>query len=104
MTYDYHWSTSEAGPLARLDWVDQVLAYAATVVPPKRPTWACPSMATTGPADWRAANWWSDQAGQRNNAESTRRVVGRGVVATIGDDGAAPQRRPKRPRSAAKAR
>jgi spore germination protein YaaH len=33
MTYDYHWSTSEAGPIAPLDWVDQVLHYAATAVP-----------------------------------------------------------------------
>ncbi len=36
MTYDYHWATSEAGPLAPLDWVDQVLTYAATVVPPAK--------------------------------------------------------------------
>jgi len=39
MTYDYHWSTSEAGPIAPLDWVDDVLTYAATVVPPEK-TWA----------------------------------------------------------------
>ncbi len=38
MTYDYHWSTSEAGPIAPLDWVDAVLTYAATVVPPQK-TW-----------------------------------------------------------------
>lgn len=38
MTYDYHWSTSEAGPIAPLDWVDEVLTYAATVVPPEK-TW-----------------------------------------------------------------
>ncbi len=38
MTYDYHWSTSEAGPIAPLAWVDKVLAYAATVVPPEK-TW-----------------------------------------------------------------
>lgn len=38
MTYDYHWATSEAGPIAPLDWVDEVLTYAATVVPPEK-TW-----------------------------------------------------------------
>lgn len=38
MTYDYHWSTSEAGPIAPLEWVDAVLTYAATVVPPEK-TW-----------------------------------------------------------------
>jgi spore germination protein YaaH len=36
MTYDYHWSTSEAGPIAPIDWTDQVLDYAATVVPPQK--------------------------------------------------------------------
>jgi spore germination protein YaaH len=38
MTYDYHWSTSEAGPIAPLAWVDEVLDYAATVLPPEK-TW-----------------------------------------------------------------
>lgn len=38
MTYDYHWATSEAGPIAPLNWVDEVLHYAATVVPPEK-TW-----------------------------------------------------------------
>ena len=33
MTYDYHWSTSEAGPIAPTSWVLQVLAYARSVVP-----------------------------------------------------------------------
>ena len=36
MTYDYHYGTSSAGPIAPLDWVDEVLAYAATVVPPAK--------------------------------------------------------------------
>ncbi len=36
MTYDYHWSTSPAGPIAPIEWVDQVLSYAATVVPPEK--------------------------------------------------------------------
>ncbi len=36
MTYDYHWSTSEAGPIAPIAWADEVLAYAATVVPPEK--------------------------------------------------------------------
>ena len=38
MTYDYHSGGSEAGPIAPLDWVDDVLTYAATVVPPEK-TW-----------------------------------------------------------------
>ncbi len=38
MTYDFHNGASEAGPIAPLDWVDAVLSYAATVVPPEK-TW-----------------------------------------------------------------
>jgi spore germination protein len=34
MTYDYHWSTSEAGPIAPISWVLEVLEYAQGVVPP----------------------------------------------------------------------
>ena len=32
MTYDYHWSTSEAGPIAPPHWIDQVLTFAEQVV------------------------------------------------------------------------
>ena len=36
MTYDYHYGTSEAGPIAPNTWINEVLAYAATVVPPAK--------------------------------------------------------------------
>ena len=36
MTYDYHYGTSEAGPIAPIAWIVEVLAYAATVVPPAK--------------------------------------------------------------------
>jgi spore germination protein YaaH len=36
MTYDYHYGTSEAGPIAPISWIDDVLVYAATVVPPAK--------------------------------------------------------------------
>jgi len=36
MTYDYHYSTSEAGPIAPVAWINDVLAYAATVVSPAK--------------------------------------------------------------------
>jgi spore germination protein len=36
MTYDYHWSTSDAGPIAPVGWANQVIDYAATVVPPQK--------------------------------------------------------------------
>jgi spore germination protein YaaH len=36
MTYDYHWSTSEAGDIAPLSWMRDVLTYAVTVVTPEK--------------------------------------------------------------------
>lgn len=33
MTYDYHWSTSAAGNIAPISWMQQVLNYAVTVIP-----------------------------------------------------------------------
>jgi spore germination protein YaaH len=33
MTYEYHWSTSDAGPIAPVEWVDQVLSFARSVIP-----------------------------------------------------------------------
>ncbi|BAL99366.1 glycosyl hydrolase family 18 protein [Caldilinea aerophila] len=36
MTYDYHHAASQAGPIAPLFWIDAVLRYAATVVPPHK--------------------------------------------------------------------
>lgn len=36
MAYDYSWATSPAGPIAPLSWVDQVAAFAASVVAPAK--------------------------------------------------------------------
>jgi spore germination protein len=36
MTYGYHWSTSEPGPIAPLWWMDDVIVYATSVVSPNR--------------------------------------------------------------------
>ena len=33
MIYDYHWRTSPSGPIAPLDWIDDVLTYARQAVP-----------------------------------------------------------------------
>src|SRR5215212_2619627 len=33
MAYDYHWSTSDAGALAPLSWLDQIAAYAESTMP-----------------------------------------------------------------------
>jgi spore germination protein len=34
MTYGYHWGTSDPGPIAPLWWMEDVLAFATSVVPP----------------------------------------------------------------------
>jgi spore germination protein YaaH len=36
MTYDYHSGNSTAGPISPIAWADQVLTYAATLVPPQK--------------------------------------------------------------------
>ena len=36
MTYDYHWSTSEAGDIAPLSWMRDVMTYAVTVLDPDK--------------------------------------------------------------------
>lgn len=33
MGYDFHWFSSEAGPIAPADWIDRVLAYAVSSIP-----------------------------------------------------------------------
>lgn len=42
MAYDFHWSTSEAGPIAPLDWIGRVAAYAAQTIPARRQFWGLP--------------------------------------------------------------
>lgn len=36
MAYDYHWSTSAAGAITPLDWLDQVATYAESTLPSKK--------------------------------------------------------------------
>ncbi len=33
MTYDFHWETSDPGPIAPPDWVERVMKFATTVIP-----------------------------------------------------------------------
>ncbi len=61
MAYDYHWSTSAPGPVAPVDWVGQVLAYASTEVPPSKLVLGIPvygydwSAGKGSPVTWRQA-------------------------------------------------
>jgi spore germination protein len=36
MAYDYHWDSSPPGPVAPINWVRDVLAYAKTRIPPHK--------------------------------------------------------------------
>jgi spore germination protein YaaH len=36
MTYEYHWSTSGAGPISPVDWVGDVLAFARATIPAQK--------------------------------------------------------------------
>src|SRR5215210_4028433 len=36
MAYDYHWSTSDAGAIAPLSWLDQVAIYAESTIAPQK--------------------------------------------------------------------
>jgi len=36
MALDYHWGTSEAGDIAPLSWINEILSYAKTVADPKK--------------------------------------------------------------------
>lgn len=36
MAYDYHWSTSEAGPIAPPEWVEEVIQHAASIIPKEK--------------------------------------------------------------------
>ena len=42
MTYEYHWSTSGAGPISPVDWVGDVLAFARTTIPAQKITQGVP--------------------------------------------------------------
>ena len=78
MTYDYHWATSEAGAIAPLDWVNQVLDYAATTVAPEKTYLGVHFYGY----DWRGRNaegleWRQIQARlQSQNAEVQRNEAG----------------------------
>jgi hypothetical protein len=65
MTYDFHNGASEAGPIAPLDWVDAVLSYAATVVPPEK-TWMGVPVYGYNWTGGRRCNWPSSRARSRS--------------------------------------
>lgn len=88
MCYDYHWSTSDPGPLAPLDWIDAVATYAQKTIPNDKITIGLP---------WYGYNWSrsssrassvtyasATQLAQTNNA-TIARDVNQEATFTYGD-------------------
>ena len=75
MAYDYHWSTSAAGPITPLDWLDSVVAYARRTIPPQKVIVGLP---------WYGYDWLAQRADSVTFAEATVRAQNAG--ATIGRD------------------
>jgi spore germination protein len=78
MAYDYHWSTSAAGTITPLDWLDAVTTYAKTAIPHSKIFIALP---------WYGYNWVGStgtgvsyatamQTAQNNGATITRDAHG----------------------------
>ena len=59
MSYDKHYSTSAPGPIAPLDWVRQVMAYAVTQIPAEKILMGVPYY---GRSWWAEGNKWSSTA------------------------------------------
>lgn len=59
MAYDYHWGTSQPGPVAPIDWVRRVLDYARSQVPPERVVLGVPTSGYDWPANGpgHPVNW-----------------------------------------------
>ena len=77
MTYEYHWSTSSAGPIAPVDWVGQVLSFARTVIPAAKiiegvPLYGYDWVGQAGaPLVWQEAVGLAAQYGSAINWDST---------------------------------
>ena len=88
MTYDFHSAAGPAGSIAPLDWVDQVLTYAATVVPPAKTYLGVPlygydwAGATAQSLNWRQATKLKDS----NDAQVQRDASNEGFF-SYGTDG-----------------
>jgi spore germination protein len=88
MTYDFHYAGGPAGSIAPLDWVDQVLTYAATAVPPTKTYLGVPLYGY----DWAGAaaqslNWGqATQLRDTNHAQVQRDASNEGFF-SYGSDG-----------------
>lgn len=75
MAYDAHWSTSSAGAIAPLEWLDQVAAYAASTIPAGKAIIGLP---------WYGYDWLDKQGTSVTYSEAVSIAQREG--ATIGRD------------------
>ena len=75
MAYDYHWSTSAAGPIAPLDWLDSVVAYARRTIPAEKVIVGLP---------WYGYDWLAQRGDSVTFAEAMSRAQSAG--ASVGRD------------------
>lgn len=70
MAYDNHWSTSAAGPIAPLPWLEQIVAYAAKTLPLKKVLIGLP---------WYGYDWLAQNGTAVTYAEAMTRAQNAGV-------------------------
>ncbi len=75
MAYDYHWSTSPAGAIAPLSWLEQVAAYAASTIPAGKAIVGLP---------WYGYDWLAQRAETVTYSDAMTRA--QNVGATVGRD------------------
>ena len=75
MAYDNHWSTSSAGPIAPLTWLEQIVAYAANTLPIQKVMVGLP---------WYGYDWLASNGAAVTYAEAMTRAQSAGV--TVGHD------------------
>ncbi len=75
MAYDDHWSTSVAGPIAPLDWLDAIATYAESVIPPQKIVMGLP---------WYGYDWLGMNGAAVVYADAM--ALAQSVNATIGHD------------------
>ena len=71
MAYDNHWSTSAAGPISPLDWLDQIATYAEQTLPIKKAMLGLP---------WYGYDWLGTNGAGVTYSEAMTRAQNAGVA------------------------
>ncbi len=80
MAYDKHWATSEAGPIAPLDWLDAIAAYAEATIPAGKVILGLP---------WYGYDWLGKDGDSVTYAEAMTRAQRAGVTVEYDANGEA---------------